>query len=298
MKQKVALVLGSGGARGAAHIGVIRELIHQGYEINSIAGTSMGALIGGVYAAGKLDEYEAWLTSLSRMDIFNLVDFTLSNHGIIKTDKVLKKIESFVSDRKIEDLPIKFAAVATDLNNKKEVVITEGSLFEAIRASISIPMVVTPLKKNDTLFVDGGVLNPVPVNRVARQENDILIAVNVNSLIPPSKLIPTDSQLKQFNRLRSNKLRRFQRRITRLFPMNNKQSVGYFHLISDTTSLMLSQIAKLTLDSYPPDILIEISRQSYGTFDFYKAKELITLGKEAAQKKLMQPVPDKIGKST
>ena len=91
MKQKVALVLGSGGARGAAHIGVIRELIHQGYEISSISGTSMGALIGGVYAAGKLDEYESWLTSLSRMDIFNLVDFTLSNHGIIKTDKKMDR---------------------------------------------------------------------------------------------------------------------------------------------------------------------------------------------------------------
>ncbi|MCF8378785.1 MAG: patatin-like phospholipase family protein [Bacteroidales bacterium] len=288
MKQKVALVLGSGGARGAAHIGVIRELINSGYEISSIAGTSMGALIGGIYAAGKLDEYEHWLTSLSKMDIFNLVDFTLSNHGIIKADKVLKEIESFVSDREIKDLPIKFAAVATDLKNKREVVITEGSLFDAIRASISIPMVVTPLQKYDTLFVDGGVLNPVPVNRVARYENDIMIAVNVNSLISPQKNHSQDPHLKQFNRLRHNKLRRFQKRITRLFPLNKKESIGYFQLINETTSLMLSQIAKLTLASNPPDLLIEISRQSYGTFDFYKAKELISLGSEVTKKALLK----------
>lgn len=280
MKQKVALVLGSGGARGTAHIGVIRELIKNGYEISSISGTSMGALVGGVYASGKLDEYESWLTSLSKMDVFNLVDFTLSKHGIIKADKVLKEIQSFISDRRIEDLPIKYSAVATDLNHRKEEVITEGSLFEAIRASISIPMVVTPMQKNDTLFVDGGVLNPVPVNRVFRHENDILIAVNVNSIIPHKKVKVEDPNSGHFEHLNSSKLRRFQKKLTRLVPVNKKGNIGYFHLIFETSSLMLSQISKLTLEMNPPDILIEISRQSCGTFDFYKAKELIELGKE------------------
>lgn len=185
MKQKVALVLGSGGARGTAHIGVIRELQKQGYEICSISGTSMGALIGGIYASGKLDEYESWLCSLSKIDMFNLVDFTLSTNGIIKADKVLKEIQKFIPDQKIEELSIKYAAVVTDFKQKKEVVITEGSLFEAIRTSISIPFVITPVLKSDTIFVDGGVLNPVPTNRVVRHKDDILIAVNVNSLIPP-----------------------------------------------------------------------------------------------------------------
>ena len=150
MKQKVALVLGSGGARGTAHIGVIHELIEQGFEISSIAGTSMGALVGGVYAAGKLDEYENWLCSLSKVDIFKLVDFTLSTKGIIKADRVLSEIQKFIPDQKIEDLSIKYAAIASDIKNGKEVVITEGSLFEAIRSSISIPMVITLILKNDT----------------------------------------------------------------------------------------------------------------------------------------------------
>ncbi len=286
MKPKVALVLGSGGARGTAHIGVIRELEKQGYEICSISGTSMGALVGGVYACGKLDEYESWLTSLSKMDVFNLVDFTFSNHGIIKADKVLKEIQGFITDRKIEDLPIKYSAVATDLKQKKEVVITEGSLFEAIRASISIPMVITPLKKNDTLFVDGGVLNPVPVNRVSRQDNDILIAVNVNSLISHNKTKLEDPDLDHLEILNSSKLSRFQEKLSKLVPVNKKESVGYFNLISETSSLMLSQISKLTLEMNPPDILIQISRQSCGTFDFYKATELIELGKEVTLESL------------
>ncbi len=286
MKQKVALVLGSGGARGTAHIGVIRELIDQGYEISSISGTSMGALVGGVYAAGKLDEYESWLCSLSKMDMFNLVDFTLNTNGIIKADKVLKEMQKFIPDRKIEELPIKYAAVATDLKKKKEVVITEGSLFEAIRASISIPMVITPLLKNETLFVDGGVLNPIPVNRVFRHENDMLIAVNVNAHIPYQKPKSDKQDWGYFEKYTNGKLRGFQVKLSELFPANKKESLGYFNLINETTSLMLSHISDLTLQMNPPDLLIEISRDSCGTFDFYKASELIELGKEITKENL------------
>ena len=288
MKQKVALVLGSGGARGTAHIGVIRELIKEGYEISSISGTSMGALVGGIYATGKLDEYESWLCSLSKMDVFNLVDFTLSTKGIIKADKVLKEIQKFIPDRNIEDLPIKFAAVATDLNHKKEVVITEGSLFEAIRASISIPMVITPLLKNDTLFVDGGVLNPIPVNRVVRQEDDILIAVNVNAQIPYKKpIVEANHNWGYFEKLTNGKLSGFQKKLSKLFPESKNENIGYFDLIGETSSLMLTQISKLTLEMNSPDILIEVSRESCGAFDFYKAVELIELGREATIKSMV-----------
>ncbi|MEA1878446.1 MAG: patatin-like phospholipase family protein [Bacteroidota bacterium] len=286
MKQKIALVLGSGGARGTAHIGVIRELIKHGYEIGSISGTSMGALVGGIYASGHLDVYESWLCSLSKMEMFNLVDFTLSAKGIIKADKVLKEIQKFIPDQKIEDLPIKFAAVATDLKQRKEVVITEGSLFEAIRASISIPFVITPVLKNETLFVDGGVLNPVPTNRVFRHKGDILIAVNVNAHIPNSKSTSDNQDWDQLEQLASGKLSGFQKKLAKLVPVHKKGSVGYFNLIGDTSSLMLSQISKLTLELNPPDLLIEISRQSCGTFDFYKATEIIELGKEVTKTSL------------
>ena len=286
MKQKVALVLSSGGARGTAHIGVIREIIKEGYEITSISGTSMGALVGGVYACGKLDDYESWLCSLSKMDIFNLVDFTLSFKGIIKADKVLKEMQSFIPDQRIEDLPIKYTAVATDLILGKEVVINSGSLYSAIRASISIPMVITPVQKNDTLFVDGGVLNPLPVNRVFRHKGDILIASNVNAQIPVEKPMVEDPELGYLDKLTSGKLRVFQNKLTRLVPINKKESAGYFDLISKTTGLMLSQISMLTLEMNPPDILIDVSRNSCGVFDFYEANELIELGKLATTRSL------------
>ena len=286
MKQKIALVLGSGGARGTAHIGVIRELEKHGYEISSISGTSMGALVGGIYASGNLDVYETWLCSLSKMEMFNLVDFTLSAKGIIKADKVLKEIQKYIPDQKIEDLPIKFTAVATDLKRREEVVITEGSLFEAIRASISIPFVVTPVLKNETLFVDGGVLNPVPTNRVFRHDGDILIAVNVNAHIPNSEATSDNRDWDQLEQLASGKLRGFQKKLAKLVPTYKKESIGYFHLIGDTSSLMLSQISKLTLELNPPDLLIEISRQSCGTFDFYKATEVIELGKKVTKESL------------
>ena len=279
MKQKIALVLGSGGARGSAHIGVIRELIDQGYEITSISGSSMGALVGGVYASGKLDEYEEWLCNLDRMDVFSLVDFTLSTNGIIKADKVLKEIKKFIPDQKIEDLPIPFTAVATDIRNKKEKVFSKGNLWEAIRASISIPLVLTPTKINNLHFVDGGVLNPVPVNQVKRVAGDLLVAVNVNAQIPKQAFGKTEKKPDYIDQLTNGKLKGFREKLAQLMPANKKDSIGYFQLMTDTTSLMLSQISKLTLELNPPDLVIDISRHACGTFDFHKAREIIEIGK-------------------
>jgi NTE family protein len=280
MKQKVALVLGSGGARGITHIGVIRELINQGYKISSISGTSMGALVGGIYACGKLEEYESWLLTLSKMDVFNLIDFTLSTRGIIKADRVFKEMQKFIPDHKIEDLPIKFAAVTADLKQKKEVVLTQGSLFDALRKSISIPLLITPVLKNDSLFVDGGILNPLPVNRVFRHTNDILIAVDLNASVPYQKPQAKNHESRFLEKITNGKLSEFHKKISKLFPATKKESIGYFNLIGDTTDIMLSQISKLTLQLTPPDILIEISKQTCGTFEFYRAAELIELGRK------------------
>ena len=279
MKQKVALVLGSGGARGSAHIGVIRELISQGFEISSISGSSMGALVGGVYAAGKLDEYEEWLCALDRMDVFSLVDFTLSMNGIIKADKVLKKIKTFIPDQKIEDLPIPFTVIATDIRNKKEKVFSKGNLWEAIRASISIPLVITPTKIDDLHFVDGGVLNPVPVNHVKRVPGDLLVAVNVNAQIPMPESLKIEKNSNYIDQLNNGRLKSFREKLAQIIPANKNDSIGYFELMTNSTSLMLSQISKLTLELNPPDLLIDISSRACGTFDFHKAKELVEIGK-------------------
>ena len=277
MKKQVSLVLSSGGARGVAHIGVIEELEKQGFEIKSIAGTSMGALVGGMYATEKLDIYKKWMCSLDKMDVFNLIDFTLSRNGIVKGDKILRVMKKSIPDRNIEDLSIPFAAVATDVINEKEVVFNKGSLYDAIRASISIPTVFTPFSKDGFHLVDGGVLNPIPINRVKRFDDDILVVVNVNARIPDSskqtkKKINFEKKIpKNINSL-INKLNYF-------IPKNKTDKVGYFNLMNKTTSLMLYQISLMTLEKYQPDILIDISRYSFGTFDFYKSEEIIELGR-------------------
>ncbi len=287
MKPTIALALGSGGARGMAHIGVINELTRQGYEIKSVAGSSMGALVGGVYAAGKLEVFAHWLCTLSKRDVFNLVDFTLSAKGIIKADKVFREIHHFVPDCLIEDLPIPFAAVATDFRHKKEVVFTEGSLFEAIRASVSIPLVITPLERNDTLFLDGGVLNPVPVNRVSRLPGDLLIAVNLNGSKNTETNPSENADWHELEKNNSSMLSGFQKKLKRITTPQLHDSPGYFQLINETSGLMLAHIMKLTLQQNPPDLLIEIPKNACGTFDFYKASELIDLGSQQTQLALL-----------
>jgi NTE family protein len=177
----VALVLSSGGARGIAHIGVIEALLDKGFHIQSIAGCSMGAVVGGVYAAGKLPEFKEWICDLDKVDLFKLFDFTLSSQGFIKGEKVFKELEKFVSDCNIEDLPIPFCAVAVDINKEKEVVFKKGSLFEAMRASAAIPSIITPAIIGNVELVDGGVLNPMPLGLVYRKDGDMLVAVDVNA---------------------------------------------------------------------------------------------------------------------
>jgi len=184
MKPLVTLVLSGGGARGFAHVGVIEELERQGYEIASVTGTSMGAMVGGIYADGALDAFRDWMLTLDKRKVFRLVDFTFSKAGLIKGDRVFNKMKDFIPDTPIEELRIPFAAVAVDLINSREVVFREGSLFEAIRASVSIPTVLTPVKTTDGILVDGGVLNNIPISHAPRVPGDLLVVANVNARIP------------------------------------------------------------------------------------------------------------------
>ena len=178
--KNVALVLSSGGARGLAHIGAIEELEAQGYHISSIAGCSMGALIGGVYAAGKLEAFRDWMKTIDRKKMLGLIDFSLSLNHLVKGKRIIEAIMEFVPDMNIEDLPIPYCAVATDLKAGKEVLFNKGSLFETIRASISLPSFYEPVQRDDMILIDGGVINPIPLNRVKRHAGDILVGVDVS----------------------------------------------------------------------------------------------------------------------
>jgi len=286
MKQKVSLVLSGGGARGIAHIGVIEEIEKQGFEIFSVAGTSMGALVGGVYALGKMDAFKNWFYTLDKLKVFSLVDFSFSIQGLVKGDKVFNKMKEFISDINIEDLNIFYTAVAADIINKEEVVFTKGSIFEAIRASISIPTIFTPVKTNDGLLVDGGVINNIPINHAHRTSGDILIVVNVNANIPVDKpaISRKETEIKQS--IYQKKIKDFYHHLHKTHPISKTEKLGYFELMNKTFQLMTYHNAQMLLEKYNPDILINISRDSCSTYDFYKAEELVEIGRHAAIKSL------------
>ena len=286
MKQAISLVLSSGGARGLAHIGVIEELEKQGFEIKSIAGTSMGALIAGLYAMDKLQEYKEWVLTLDKLDIFRLIDFTFSSQGLIKGDRIFKKMKTFIADKNIEDLKIPFTAVATDITNEKEVIFSKGSVYDAVRASIAIPTVFTPVKKENILLVDGGVLNPIPISIVKRTKGDILVAVNVYADIPYEKKKKHTEKQKKVQLIYEKNIKKFREKLNEILPKSDKPKLGYFKLIDASTTAMIHQISKMTLERYNPDILVNISKDAGNTFDFYRAEELIEIGREAAVKSI------------
>jgi len=284
MKKKVALVLSGGGARGIAHIGVIEELEKRGYEINSIAGTSMGALVGGMYAAGKLEEFREWMCSLDKMKVFSLVDFTFSADGIVKGDKVLNAIKNFVPDTNIEDLKIAYSATAADIENHKEIVYRTGSLYEAIRASIAIPMVITPVIKENAIIVDGGVVNNLPISNVKRNNGDLLVAVYVNANVEPIKLKVSKKVEKEKKSVYLKKLNEFYEHVNIISPKLKKEKIGYFTLIDKAIVSASLQLVQFSIEKNPPDILVNISRDSCGTYDFYRAEELVEIGRQSAIK--------------
>jgi len=279
MKQKVSLVLSGGGARGIAHIGVIEEIEKRGYEIVSISGTSMGALVGGAYALGKLEEFKKWLFTLDKMKVFHLVDFTFSSQGLVKGDRVFAEMKKIISDKNIEDLKIHYTATATDIINRKEVVFTKGSVFEAIRASVAIPTVFTPVKDSKGLLVDGGVLNNIPINHVKRTSNDLLFVVNVNADVPVLKPVESKKVVAKKQSLYLNKIKEFRELLHKSAPSNHEEKLGYINLIDKTISLMMHHMSQMSLDKYLPDVLVNISRQTCSTFDFYKAEELVDIGR-------------------
>ncbi|MCC7464960.1 MAG: patatin-like phospholipase family protein [Saprospiraceae bacterium] len=284
MKKHIALVLSGGGARGLAHIGVIEELEARGYSIHAVAGTSMGALVGGIYAAGKLPELKQWFLDMDILELLQLVDFTFSPHGFIKADKVFNILKEIIPDAGIDRLNIPYSATAYDLAKDEEVVYREGSLFHAIRASVAIPSVLTPVKKGNSVLVDGGVVNNLPLSNITRQENDLLVAVHVNARVPVLELPVERSELNDIPAFQ-----KVQTYLNQLFQgKNNKKNndLNYFEFIEMNFDAMRDRMVHMALQQHPADVLIEISRDTCGTFDFYKTAALVETGRLAAKQKL------------
>ena len=280
MQQKtVSLVLGSGGARGMAHIGVIRWLEEHSYKIESISGCSMGALIGGFYAAGKLDDYRDWLKELDVLGILKLLDFQGSG-GLVSGTVLMEKLESLVGDHAIEDLPIKFTAVASDISEEKEIWMSRGSLLSAIRASISLPLFFTPHPYEGRLLVDGGVLNPVPIAPTFHDHTDLTIAVNLggkvdSSLTQPVKVVPEEGSI-------GSKIKEYLTQV-KLPDIINFED-GVYKVADNSFDAMQGTIARMKLAAYPPDVEIEVPRNLCGTLEFNRADEIIEYGYELCER--------------
>ncbi len=288
-KKNIALVLSSGGAKGIAHIGAIEELQKRGYNITSVSGSSIGAVIGGLLAMGRLEDYSEWVRTLDRSAVWGLMDFSFTSKGLLKGERVFDKMKEFISDVNIEEMKIPFAAVASDVLNKKEIVFKKGSYYEAARASIAIPAMITPVKYNGTFLVDGGILNPVPIEHVEKKDGDLLVVVNLYGESPTKAEAAHDSKE---NNKKDEEGGIFET-LSNLVDTGDKESLGYISLLTTSSSAMVHKLAKMNIERYKPDILIDIPADSANTFDFHRADKMIKLGADAAEK----AISEKVGKS-
>ena len=256
--KKLSLVLSSGGARGYAHIAAIEELTKAGYIIESISGSSMGALIGGLYACGKMQEYKEWVETLKFLDVAKLLDFSFKGDGFIGGSKVFQYIEKMVGDIKIEDLPISFTAVATDIVNQKEVWFQKGKLLDAIRASIAIPTIFTPKKIGKKYFVDGSVLNPLPIAPTISDNTDFTIAINVNARSKQDLAVNSKNNK---NRVKKKS--------------KDEEDMGILQIMTRSIDAMQKILTEYKIAGYSPDMVINIPGNSFEFYEFHKAKEII-----------------------
>ena len=256
--KKISLVLSSGGARGYAHIAAIEELTKAGCIIESISGSSMGALIGGLYACGKMQEYKEWVETLKFLDVAKLLDFSFKGDGFIGGSKVFQNIEKMVGDIKIEDLPISFTAVATDIVNQKEVWFQKGKLLDALRASIAIPTIFTPKKIGKKYFVDGSVLNPLPIAPTISDNTDFTIAINVNARSKQDSAINSKNNKKRVKK-----------------KSKDEEDMGILKIMTRSIDAMQKILTEYKIAGYSPDMVINIPGTSFEFYEFHKAKEII-----------------------
>jgi len=282
-KTKVSLVLGSGGARGYAHIGVIEVLEEAGYEIASISGASMGALVGGLYACGKLDDYKSWVLGLDALDVASLIDLSFSTRGVMTGEKIFARLREMIGPCRIETLPIRYTAVATDVIRKKEIWFQRGDLLEAIRASIAIPSIFTPVEMEKMLLVDGGALNPLPVAPTMADRTDLIVAVNLYADIPAPKIPEAPER-----RIRQNSIEKRVREIIGTLFERNEERINMFDVLDKTFDTMQDALTRYRLGGYPPDIIIDMPMDICNSFDFHKAEEVIAAGRQRAFAVLQQ----------
>ncbi|GAC68645.1 patatin-like phospholipase family protein [Gordonia soli] len=292
---RVALALGSGGARGYAHIGAIHELTDRGFEIVTVAGSSMGALVGGLHCAGRLDDYVDWIGGLSQLDVVRLMDVSLSKPGVIGAERILTRVREILGDTVIEDLAAPFTAVATDLNAGRSVWFQRGSLIDAIRASIAIPGVISPHEYEGRLLGDGGILDPLPVAPTSAVASDVTIGVVLGADGGPDEGATREPRTRGLLRRNAAPLldSEFVRTVRDRFGLDvhaagesdeaedseGPTRMGRIEVLSRSLDIMQVALTRYQVAGYPPDVLIRVPRKSVRTMDFHKASEMIELGR-------------------
>ena len=274
----ISLALGGGGARGLAHIGAIQWLTENGYVISSIAGSSMGAVVGGIYATGKLDLYAEWVLALERLKVVRLLDLAFARAGLFKLERIMGILRELIGDCAIEDLPIAFTAVATDLESGEEVWLREGKLFDAIRASIATPLIFTPFQHASRILLDGALINPVPVSATIGDGTDLTIAVSLSGAdalrparTPRAPVLQGKAYQQRLQALIGSLRRARAPEVT---------SRGMFDIALGSMEVMQKTIARLNLARNAPDVMVEIPGNACGFLEFWRAGELIALGRD------------------
>jgi NTE family protein len=299
--RRVALALGSGGARGYAHIGVIHELQDRGYQIVGIAGSSMGALVGGLQAAERLDEFADWARSLTQRSILRLLDPSITAAGVLRAEKILDAVRDILGAATIEELPIPYTAVATDLLAGKSVWLQHGRVDEAIRASIAIPGVIAPHVVDGRLLADGGILDPLPMAPIAAVNADLTIAVSLSGSETLADAEPEPRPTTEWlNRMLSSTSALLDsptaRAVLDRFGASTADDaedseavpprLGGFEVMNRTIDIAQAALARHTLAAYPPDLLIEVPRSACRGLEFHRAAEVIETGRELAARAL------------
>ena len=305
---RIAIVLGAGGARGLAHIGVLEVLRERGYEVAGIAGVSMGAVVGGVHAAGKLDEFRDWAMTLGRTQVVRLLDFAYGHPGLIRGDRVIGQLRAIVGERRIEALSVPFVAVATDLERMREVWLTRGSLFDAMRASMAIPLVFTPHVVDGRELVDGGLMTPLPIAATRSMHVDRVIAVDVNGPVPwshpwlPEKPDVADApatdaataataRVGETDATPAGAPGAHRARIAALWrgltdSVGPDAGRGAMDLMSRAFDTMQARMTRLQIAQDPPDLLIQVPGDAAMFHEFWRGRELVQAGRDAATKAL------------
>lgn len=275
MNKKIALVLSSGGARGIAHIGAIDVLEENGYEITSIVGCSMGSLVGGMYASGNYQQFKEWILSMTKKKMLKLSDADINTSYVVKGNLLMKEMKNLMPDCLIEECKIPFAAVATDVRNEKEVLFKSGSLYDAIRASISIPIFFKPVQNEDMLLMDGALVNPFPLNHVIMNGADKVVAINVTAK-SNNEFIP---QLQRTGKLED------------AYPFGKRnpfilQGASLHRELLAVIQMMIISNSELMIQQNPCDLLVELPASSFQCFDFFKAKEIYEVGRRLMAEQL------------